>query len=374
MIEVLIGDILDSKAQTLVNTVNCVGIMGKGIALKFKSRFPSMYRDYAKRCRRGEVKLGHPSIYRELTPPWIINFPTKDHWRQVANLDAIIEGMEYLVEHYEEWGITSIAVPPLGCGEGQLEWRIVGPTMYRYLAKLDIPVEFYAPYGTPSIETQSSFLTQSSQPFIADALEGSHKVNPNWVAIVEILSRIEKEPYHRPVGRTMFQKIAYFATEEGLETDLEYAAGSYGPFAKSLKSHISKLVNNGLITEQRHGQMIVVKTGRTFDDAREAYRKVIAEKESVIDLVATLFLRMNTHQAELAATVHYAANQVARSSKRKPTENQVLDYVVQWKQKRRPPLSEKEIALTIRNLASLGWLKVKPSKELPIPDDIACIT
>ncbi len=374
MVEVLIGDILDSKAQTLVNTVNCVGVMGKGIALKFKNRFPPMYKDYSKRCRLGEVKLGQPHLYRELTPPWIINFPTKDHWRQVANLDAIIEGMEYIVEHYEEWGITSIAVPPLGCGEGQLEWRIVGPTMYRYLMKLDIPVEFYAPYGTPVVETQSSYLSQSSQPLIADASEGSHKVNPDWVVIVEILSRIEKEPYHRPVGRTMFQKIVYFATEEGLETNLEYAAGSYGPFAKSLKLNISKLVNNGLITEQRYGQMIEVKTGRTFNDAREAYRKMIAEKESIIDLVATLFLRMNTHQAELAATVHYASNQIALSSKQKPTENQVLDYVVQWKQKRRPPLHENEIALTIRNLASLGWLKVKPSKELPLPDDIACIT
>lgn len=281
--------------------------------------------------------------------------------------------MRYIVEHYKEWGITSLAVPPLGCGEGQLEWRVVGPTIYRYLKELDVPIEFYAPYGTPPIETQSSFLSQSSEPVFADVSEGTHKLKPEWIAIVEILSRIEEEPYHRPVGRTMFQKIAYFATEEGLKTDLEYVAGSYGPFAKNLKSHISKLVNNGLITEQRQGRMIVVKTGRTFNDAREIYSKIIDENESIINLISNLFLRMNTYQAELAATIHFASNQINRTSKSKPTENQVMEYVMQWKQKRRPPLDKNEVAITIRNMASIGWLNVNPSKELPIPDNIACL-
>ena len=373
MVDVIIGDILESKAQTLINTVNCVGVMGKGIALEFKKRFPSMYRDYVKRCNAGEVKLGLPYIYRELSPPWIINFPTKNHWRQVTNLDDIIRGMKYIVDHYKEWGVTSLAVPPLGCGEGQLEWRIVGPTMYRYLKQLDIPVELHAPYGTPVMETQSSFLTQASEPVIADAASGSYKIRPDWVVIVEILSRIENERYHRPVGRTMFQKIAYFATELGLETDLEYSTGSYGPFAAKLKSYIAKLVNNGLITEEPFGSMLRVKTGRTFKDARQAYRKVIEGKEPEINRIANLFLRTTTRQAEMAATVHFAAQALTASDSRVPSEMQVLDYVMKWKQKRRPQLNEPEVAITIRNLAALDWLKVKPSDDLPIPNDIACI-
>lgn len=372
MVEIRVGDILDSKAQTLLNTVNCVGIMGKGIALGFKKRFPDMYEDYVKLCRAGKVNLGQPYLYRRSTPPWIINFPTKDHWRSVARLDDIAEGMRYLINHYKEWGIRSLAVPPLGCGEGQLEWRIVGPTMYRYLNQLDIPVELYAPYGTPNVETQSSFLSQSTEPVIADAGTGPFKMKPDWVAIVEILARIENEPYHWPVGRTMFQKMAYFATEAGLATDLVYSQGSYGPFDSNLKSKITQLVHNGLISEQRLGQMMHVTTGPTYDDARKAYRNAIMEREKAIDRVVNLFLRMKTQQAEVAATVHFSAKCLAESYSQKPSENQILSYVMQWKERRRPPLDKLEVAKTIRNLAALGWLGVKPSKDLPMPEDAAC--
>lgn len=371
MVEVLMGDIVESKAQTLVNTVNCVGVMGKGIALKFRERFPDMYKDYISRCKADQVKLGQPYLYYRLSTPWILNFPTKDHWRSIARLEDIARGMRYLIDHYKEWGITSLAVPPLGCGEGQLEWRVVGPTLYRYLSKLDIPVELYAPYGTPDVETQSSFLSQRAEPVIADAGGGSFKVKPDWVAIVEILARIEAEPYHWPIGRVAFQKIAYFATEAGLSTDLVYSQGSFGPYASTLKFKITQVVNNGLIREERLGQMFRVIVGPTFKDAREAYQKGIKEREEAIGRVVNLFLRMKTQQAEAAATVHFAAKSLAEKSGEKPSENQVLHYVMHWKQRRRPPLDEPEVAKTIRNLAALGWLKVKPSSDLPLPEETA---
>src|SRR6266487_775348 len=107
---VKIGDILASKAQTLVNTVNCVGIMGKGIALAFKRRYPEMFKDYVRRCDRGEVQLGRPYVYRA-DDHLILNFPTKQHWRAVSRLKDIIAGLEYLEAHSREWGITSLAVP-----------------------------------------------------------------------------------------------------------------------------------------------------------------------------------------------------------------------------------------------------------------------
>ena len=370
MIEVVIGDILESKAQTLVNTVNCVGIMGKGIALAFKKRFPDMYKDYIKRCKLGQVKLGQPYLYRRREEPWILNFPTKEHWRSIASLDAIIRGMRYLLEHYKEWGIISLAVPPLGCGEGQLEWRVVGPTLYRYLKQMDIPVTLHAPYGTPAVETQSSFLSQSIEPVIADAGLGSFKITPDWIAIVEILARIESEPYHWPVGRTTLQKIVYFATEAGLSTDLIYSQGSYGPYSPRLKFRFTQLVNNGLIREERLGSMFHIMIGPTFQDAKKAYRKGIDERENVINQVVNLFLRMKTKQAETAATVHFATKLLTEKIGGKPTEDQVLRYVQDWKQRRRPPLELEEIAKTIRNLAALGWLRVKPSKDLPLPDEI----
>ena len=122
MVQVLIGDLFNSKAQTIVNTVNCVGVMGKGVALIAKRRFPDMYEDDVSRCKIGEVRLGKPYLYRRSTPSWILNFPTKDHWRSVTKLDDIVQGLEYLIGHYKAWGITSLAVPPLDCGNGQLEW------------------------------------------------------------------------------------------------------------------------------------------------------------------------------------------------------------------------------------------------------------
>jgi len=365
--KVLIGDLFESQAQTLVNTVNCVGIMGKGIALGFKERFPDMYEDYVARCKAGEVRLGKPYLYRRLIPPWILNFPTKEHWKSVARLQDIVQGLRYLKEHYKEWGIKSLAVPPLGCGEGQLEWRVVGPTLYRGLSELDIPVELYAPYGTPPAEIETSFLSQS--PDLAIAGPGQGRVQPAWVALVEILARIEREPYHWPVGRTTFQKIAYFATESGLPTGLAFSRGSFGPYARDLKTRITQLVNNGLIREERLGRMFAVKVGPTFEDARKVYQADIEEFEPIIDRVADLFLRMRTKQAEVAATVTFASASLAKGSPDKPSEIAVLKDVMQWKQRRRPPIEEGEVAKTIRNLAALGWVKVKSSSELPVPKE-----
>jgi O-acetyl-ADP-ribose deacetylase (regulator of RNase III)/uncharacterized protein YwgA len=370
MVRVLIGDLFQSKAQTFVNTVNCVGVMGKGIALEFKKRFPDMYEDYVRRCKAGQVKLGQPYLYRRLMPPWILNFPTKDHWRSVARLQDIVRGLEYLEHHYVEWGITSFAVPPLGCGEGQLEWRVVGPTLYRYLKRLTIPVELYAPFGTPHEELQPDYLEGA---LVGNGTKLSStppsRIEPAWVALVEILDRIEKEPYHWPVGRITFQKIAYFATESGIPTGLQYQRGSFGPYAPALKGLITRLVNNGLIREERRGQMFSVKVGSTFVDARRAYEQDLIQWHERIDKLADLFMRMHTKQAEVAATVHFATVSLIQQGREKPSETDVLHEVMKWKQRRRPPLNRDEVALTIRNLSMLGWLDVKPSSDLPVTEE-----
>ena len=115
--KILVADILQSKAQTPINTVNCVGIMGKGIAPEFKKRFPEMFADYVRRCERTEVKPGIPYVYKRLLPPQIVDFPTKDHWRSVSRIADIERGLDYLVKHYHDWAVTSLAIPALGCGQ-----------------------------------------------------------------------------------------------------------------------------------------------------------------------------------------------------------------------------------------------------------------
>jgi len=370
MVKVLMGDILKSKTQTLVNTVNCVGIMGKGIALEFKEQFPDMFNDYVARCNRNEVRLGKPYLYKRLTPPWILNFPTKGHWRSVSRIEDIVKGLKHLFQHYKEWGITSLAVPPLGCGQGQLEWKIVGPTLYRYLSQLDIPVELYAPHGTPHEELNIEFLENAPDVKSVKPELAPERIRPAWVALVEILKCLEQEPYHWPVGRTTFQKIAYISTQEGLPTGLHYQKSSFGPFSPELKGIITRLVNNGLIREEQLGQMFAVKVGPTFADARKAYLNEMAQWESIIEKTTDLFMRMQTRQSEVVATVLFAANTLANRKKEQPSETEVLTEVMEWKQRRRPKLDDKEVAYTIRNLAALRWLKVKPSSDLPIPDEI----
>ena len=154
MIKVVRGNLFESNAQTWVNAVNCVGVMGKGIALEFKNRFPDMYEDYVSRCKRGEVKLGRPYLFKRLVSPWILNFPTKDHWRSAARLRDIIDGLEYLTAHYKEWGIESLAVPAIGCGQGQLDWDKVAPVLHDHLKGLDVSVELYAPHKIPLEESR----------------------------------------------------------------------------------------------------------------------------------------------------------------------------------------------------------------------------
>lgn len=364
MVNVSVGDMFESKSQTLVNTVNCVGVMGKGIALEFKKRFPDAYKDYVDRCERGEVRLGRPYLYKSLSHPWILQFPTKGHWRAVTRLSDITDGLKYLLDHYQTWGIESLAVPPLGCGQGQLEWRVVGPTLYRFLSKMEIPVELYAPHGTPHEELQTTFLMSAPMPY-------AKWIRPAWVALIEILNRLEQEPYHRPVGRITFQKIAYVATEEGLPTSLEYRPGSFGPFAPGMKKIETALVNNGLLLEKPLGRMFELKVGPTFQDAKKAYESDLKTWDETISKIADLFMRMDTNEAELAAAALFAARvlMLGRKSER-PSELDVFDYVMDWKIRRRPPLERTDLASTIRHLGALGWLQLRASAELPVLEEV----
>ena len=367
--EVRIGDLFQSRAQTIVNTVNTVGVMGKGIALEFKRRFPAMYQDYLERCERGQVHLGEPYIYASLVPPWILNFPTKEHWRSVSRLSDIIHGLEYLERHYKEWGITSLAVPPLGCGQGGLDWRVVGRTLYRHLRRLEIPVELYAPFGTPAAELEEDFLAASeSQPSSVE--HKTIRLSASAIALAEVLARVISEPHHWPVGRTTFQKLAYFATEAGLPTGMKYERGNFGPFSAGVKPLITQLVNNGVISERRLGAMFSVLPGPTFKDAKIVHIRELENWESVIDRVADLIQRLRTtNQAEIASSVHLVARDLENRPGKPPSEMEVLEDVMRWKQRRRPPLDILEVAMAVRSLGALGWVRLQPSPELPVLDD-----
>lgn len=149
MIRFIQANLLDAETQAIVNTVNTVGVMGKGLALMFKNRFPENFKAYEAACRRGEVEVGRMFVTAspELSGPrWIINFPTKEHWRNPSEMVWIVDGLKDLRAVIVEKGIRSIAIPPLGCGLGGLEWSAVLPEIESQLGDLTgVEVVIYEP-------------------------------------------------------------------------------------------------------------------------------------------------------------------------------------------------------------------------------------
>lgn len=134
-------DLFECKAQTLVNPVNTVGVMGKGLALAFKNRYPGMFQEYKSQCDRGELSIGSLHLYKS-SDYWILNFPTKKHWRNKSQSAFIEVGLKAFIENYPSMSITSIAFPKLGCGYGGLDWENdVQPMMKQYLSDLPIRIE-----------------------------------------------------------------------------------------------------------------------------------------------------------------------------------------------------------------------------------------
>lgn len=150
------GVVTDSKMKVLVNTVNCVGIMGKGVALRFKHQFPKMFEDYKKKCSRKQVKIGEPYLWKpeehllNEASKWVINFPTKQHWRNNSRIEDIESGLQYLSKHLKIWDVTSLAMPALGCNNGRLKFSDVLPLIQKYLLPLGIQLEIYKPLDVES--------------------------------------------------------------------------------------------------------------------------------------------------------------------------------------------------------------------------------
>lgn len=360
------GDLLASDAQTLVNTVNCVGVMGRGIALAFKRRYPDMFQDYVRRCELREVHLGRPYLYRA-DDHLIVNFPTKFHWRAVSRLADIVAGLEHLESRYREWGITSLAVPPLGCGNGQLDWEVVGPTLYRHLARLDVPVQLYVPRDAP-LDPE---LLAGGSGGRGQQHNGTGVVDPAWVAVAAVLDRLERQRYHWPVGRVLFQKLVYFATKAGIPTGLHYEKGSYGPYADGVKRMIARLQDNGLLVERQLGRMFEVRVGPAYRETVAGLRERMEPWRPIVTRTVDLMTRMDSHTAEVAASVHFEAERLTASHGRRPTAYEVLGAVAEWKIRRKPAVTRESIIEGLVLLALCRWIEVELDEDLePVVDGL----
>lgn len=238
------GNLLNAETDTLVNTVNTVGVMGKGIALMFKERFPKNYEAYVAACERGEVQIGKMFVTSndELNGPrWIINFPTKKHWRQPTKLEWVEAGLVALKSVIIEKGISSIAIPPLGCGNGGLDWKVVRPLIETMLGDLQlVDIVVYEP-------------TEKYQN-VAKTI-GVEKLTPARALIAEAVRRYWVLGIECTLLET--QKLAWFL-ERSINRmnlpdplDLRFVADRYGPYANRLIHLLNGLDGSYLHSERR---------------------------------------------------------------------------------------------------------------------------
>ena len=362
---IMIGNIFDSKAEVVVNTVNCVGVMGKGIALEFKKRYPAMFDDYVQRCEAHEIKPGKPYLYQDLTGFSVLNFPTKEHWRSPSKLSYIIDGLDWFVDNYEKYNIKSVAFPPLGCGNGGLTWDTVGPIMYQKLNLLPIDIEIFAPFGTPPAKLKPDFLSNKTASETDVIGEKSGKLNKKWYLLLYIVKELGNNRYSLCVGRTIFQKICYVLTRSGVNTGFTFSKGSYGPYSSQVKDAITILSNSNIMYESEYGKMIKMSVSDqfVFDESAYSENEMAAARQTI-----DLFNRVkNTEQAEIIATVMYAFDELKINGDVQDID--VYNYVMDWK----PHWKDNKIETvcdTIANLTMLDWISVKYSGQIIYSDNV----
>ena len=217
----------------MVNTVNTVGVMGRGIALQFKLAYPGVFRDYERACNAGEVKLGQVHVVDvgglAGGPRWIINFPTKGHWRAASRLADIESGLKDLVATIQKLHIRSIAIPPLGCGNGGLDWNEVLPRIQTALAEVpDVEALVYTPDGAPDAVAMP---IRAERP----------GMTIGQAAIVALMDRYLKgllDPY---VSLLEIHKLMYFLQEAGQPLRLKFEAKNFGPYATNLRQVLIRM-------------------------------------------------------------------------------------------------------------------------------------
>jgi O-acetyl-ADP-ribose deacetylase (regulator of RNase III) len=233
MIEITNGNLLEARVEALVNTVNTEGIMGKGIALQFKQAYPQMFRDYERASKAGEITLGTMRVF-DLGglaggPRWIINFPTKGHWRAASRLSDVDAGLQDLVATIKRLQIRSVAVPPLGCGNGGLNWHDVRPRIESAFAELpDVRVLLYAPGGAPDAGAMPN---RTERP----------KMTIGQAALIALMDRYLKGLLDPFVSLLEIHKLMYFLQEAGQPLRLKFEAKSFGPYATNLRQVLIRM-------------------------------------------------------------------------------------------------------------------------------------
>ncbi len=339
------GDLLKQHdVDAIVNTVNCVGVMGKGIALQFKKKWPANFKAYADACKVGQVKTGYMFIYHAgalATPKYIINFPTKDHWRGKSHIEFIQDGLVDLVEQIKALRISSIAIPPLGCGNGGLDWQQVKPLLEQaFISIPEVEVRLFEPSGTPSAIDMA---VNSPRP----------KMTPGRAAILKVLDTYRELNYG--LSKIEVQKLAYFLQEAGENLRLQFVKHQYGPYADALRHALDKM-DGHFIRGQGDG---VVESEIAPDQNALAEAELFIQQTQRQDLfqhiskVAALIEGFQSpYGMELLSTVHWVAT-------REQADNPVkaIAAIQEWNKRKQHLMKPAHIEVAWHHLVDQGWIQ-----------------
>jgi len=341
MIRFTTGDILAADVEALVNTVNCVGIMGRGIALQFKNAFPDNFEAYVRACKREEVQPGRMFVFETgmMRPKYIINFPTKRHWRGKSRMEDIETGLIALVDEIKTRQISSIAVPPLGSGLGGLHWPNVRDRIEGALKDLsDVDVIVYEPCGAPESIAHSRDVPN---------------MTAGRAALVVLMHRYLAGLLDPFVTLLEIHKLMYFMQEAGQPLKLRYAKALYGPYAENLR-HVLNAIEGHFVAGYADG-------GDAPDKQIELVPGAIGEAQTFLredrqaqdrfERVAKLVEGFETpFGLELLSTVHWV---IAHEGVH--TQEEVLGRVYEWGERKRR-FSSRQIGLALSMLRERGWL------------------
>lgn len=346
------GDILKSEAQAIVNTVNCVGVMGRGIALQFKAAYPANFKAYEAACRRQEVQPGRMFVFEtgDLTnPQYIINFPTKRHWRGNSRIEDIDSGLRALVLELRTRGIRSVAIPPLGSGLGGLVWNEVKPRIVAALAEVpEIAVAIYEPIGADQRPT--------AQAAKAPAM------TPGRAALVLLMEGYLQGLMDPDISLLEVHKLMYFMQEAGQGLRLQYAKAAYGPYAENL-THFLRAVEGYFVSGYADGGDNPEKTLHLVPGAAadaQAFLAQDSETRGRFDRVLGLVQGWETpFGLELLSTVHWVATREGAAS-----AEMAVRHTHAWSDRKRR-FSPEQISLAWNQLRSLGWIGLAATEVTP---------
>lgn len=341
------GNLLAANVDALVNTVNTVGVMGKGIALQFKRAYPEMFTAYVQAVKRGEVRIGRMHVWPtgQLSGPrFVINFPTKQHWRGKSSLDDIDRGLDDLVRVVRELRLDSIAVPPLGCGNGGLSWGDVQPLIERKLVGLaEVNVQVFAPGGAPPA---AEMVTAERRP---DMTVGR-------AALVAIMSAYAEHAMQMP-SLIETQKLVYFLQRAGEPLQLHFVKHHYGPYADNLRK-VLRVVEGHYVSGFGDGSKLVRESEPliVLPEALAAAEPVLhehPETQARIDRVLALAEGFESaYGLELLASVAWVVDEESGLAE---DEDALVRSVQGWTQRKGRMFTREHILTAWRALRARGW-------------------